>query len=75
MCLCGINKKKKRKLTSVLTGDEIDVVSELGLVFGMAHEVLESKSLDDACGGLMKSVGNPRTGFPHRSCDEECGKP
>lgn len=60
MCLCGINKKKKRKLTSVLTGDEIDVVSELGLVFGMAHEVLESKLLDDACGGLMKSVGNHR---------------
>lgn len=56
---------KKTELTSVLARDEIDMVSELSLVFGVTHEVLEAKSLDDACCWVLKSWRNPRTGFSH----------
>jgi len=49
-----------------LARDEIDMVSELGLEFGVTHEVLEAKALDGACCcRVVKSGRNPRTGFLH----------
>lgn len=51
------SRGRREELTSILAGDEIDVFSELGLVVGMAHEILQTKSLDDAC----RRGRNPRT--------------
>lgn len=42
-----------RGLTSILAGNEIDPVAELNLQATVAHEVLQSDSLDDAWPGTL----------------------
>lgn len=55
---------ERERLTSILTGDEIDPLAELDLEMAMAHEVLHSDVLDNACARTTMKDGNGAGGNP-----------